>query len=190
MKLGELLRSQHIISDTQLEHALELQQQEDSQKKLGEILLKLGYVTEEKILSIVALQRGFPMLRLGYPLAPEIVSLVPRELCVAHCLIPIDRFGKHLLVAMADPLNRVARKQLEALHSGDIKYKYVLATKEDINKAIRLYYPRNTHVIQDAEEENIPSNALQAHIQRIAEAAQRFAELRKQFREETPLLHR
>lgn len=186
MKLGELLQSHRIISEEQLTHALEIQQQATSQRKLGEILIKLGYVSEEKLLSVVSLQRGFPMLRLGYPLAAEIVSLVPREICVAHSLVPIDRFGKHLLVAMADPLNKTARNQLESLHNGSVKYKYVLATKEDIVKAVQLYYPRNVHPLESSEVA-VQSGSLQVHIQRMTEAVQRFTELRQEFRQEIPL---
>ena len=186
MKLGQLLRKQNLITEAELQQALEIQKQDQRQRKLGEILVKLGYISEERLLSVVALQRGFPLLKLGYPLDPNIVSMIPKEICLAHCLIPIDRFGKHLLIATSDPLNKAARNQLEALHKGELKYRYVLATRDDILRAIERYYPRNIPAME-LNGTPAPGNTLQAHIQRVAEAVQRFAELRKQFREQIPL---
>ena len=58
MKIGEFLINDNRITNEQLENALEVQKKEPG--KLGSILIRLGYVTEEDITQALSKQFGYP----------------------------------------------------------------------------------------------------------------------------------
>ncbi|HYG52627.1 MAG TPA: hypothetical protein VD905_17075, partial [Flavobacteriales bacterium] len=103
-QLGQILIERGVINRTQLEEALKAQKE---QKLLfGEALIALKYATEEDIVQALTCQYGFPYLPLAnYEIAPEVVASVPVAVCKKYGLIPIDKIGKSLTVAMDNPLN-------------------------------------------------------------------------------------
>lgn len=136
-QLGEILLDRGTITAVQLQEALNVQQQK--QALLGEVLVDLKYTTEEQIVQALTSQYGFPYLPLSnYEIAPEVLSSLPLAVCRAYCLIPIDRIGKSLTLAMANPLNLTALEQTEEV-SGCMVQAFV-STSSDIKAAIRRYY--------------------------------------------------
>ena len=113
-KLGELLIERRIIKERELKHALEVQKQKGG--LLGSILVILGYATEEQIAQALTTQFGFPYLPLGnYEIDSEISKLIPENVAKQYCLIPIDRIGNSLTIAMSDPLNTHAIEDIELI---------------------------------------------------------------------------
>ncbi len=136
-QLGEILIERGIISRAQLQEALDAQKEKNM--LLGEALVALKHVTEEDIVQALTCQYGFPYLPLAnYEIAPEVLSAVPVAVCRKYCLIPIDKIGKSLTLAMANPLNVQALEEVEAL-SGCIVQAFVSTTTDVIN-AIKRYY--------------------------------------------------
>src|SRR5688500_18573027 len=77
--LGEVLIQERLISREQLQDAMA--RQRETGRPIGKILLEMGAVTEDALVEAVARQLGVPFIDLaGYPPAPSIVRLIPRDL--------------------------------------------------------------------------------------------------------------
>lgn len=136
-KLGELLVERGVITGEQLEHALKVQQEKGG--LIGQVIVSLGYATEETIAQAITAQYGFPYLPLNnYEIDTEIVKLVPKNVASQFCLIPVDKIGNNLTIAMYNPLNSLAIEDIELL-SG-LCVQIFVSTASDINKAIEKYY--------------------------------------------------
>ncbi len=135
--LGQILVGRGIINNTQLEHALEAQKGEGG--LIGEVIVRLGYAKEEDIAYCLSLQFGYPYLPLeNYEISPEVVKIVPKNVCTHYCLIPIDKIGSALTVAMANPLNFQAIEDLEDLTKCDIQI--FVGTPSGIRSCIEKFY--------------------------------------------------
>ena len=136
--LGELLVERGIITRDQVAKTLEHQQSHPG-ILFGEALVKLGFASEEDIAQALTCQYGFPYLPLAnYEIDPEVVRAVPANLCEQFCLVPIDKIGKSLTLAMANPLNMKAVGDVELI-SGCTVQAFV-STTTDIRQAIKKYY--------------------------------------------------
>jgi type IV pilus assembly protein PilB len=103
-KLGQLLITSSIISEEQLKEAMGLQRREGG--RLGTNLVKLGYITEEKLVAFLSKQWGVPAINLSeYKIDPSVLKLVPMEIARKYLIIPVARVGATLTIAMADPSN-------------------------------------------------------------------------------------
>jgi len=113
-QLGELLIERGVINREQLMLAIE--QQREVGGLLGEVLVSLNFATEKDIAQALTCQYGFPYLPLSnYEVDREIMASLPLDLCVKHCLIPIDKIGKSLTLAMSNPLNIQVIEDIEIL---------------------------------------------------------------------------
>ncbi len=136
-QLGEILIERGIINRGQLEEALKFQK--DSGLLFGEALIALKYTTEEDIVQALTCQYGFPYLPLSnYEIAPEVLGAVIVDICRKHCLIPIDKIGKSLTLAMANPLNVQALEEVETATGCAVQA--FVSTASDIKNAIKRYY--------------------------------------------------
>ncbi len=136
-QLGELLVEAGLITKDQLQRALEAQK--DKGGLIGQVLVDLGYVSEEAIAQTITAQYGFPYLPLeNYEIDSEIVKIVPKNVAIQYCLIPLDKIGSNLTIAMANPLNNQAVEDI-ALLSG-LYVQLFVSTATDIKKAIEKYY--------------------------------------------------
>jgi len=136
-QLGEILLERGVISRVQLEAALK------GQKELGllfgEALVALKYATEEDIVQALTCQYGFPFLPLSnYEISPEVIATVPVDVCKKYCLIPIDRIGRSLTLAMANPLNVQALEDVERITS--CAAQAFVSTASEIKNGIKRYY--------------------------------------------------
>ena len=136
-QLGELLLEKGVLKKDQLEKALKIQKQKGG--LIGTILIGLGYVTEEQIAQAITVQYGFPYLPLSsYEIDPNLVGIVPENVARQYCLIPIDKIGNTLTIAMANPLNLQAVEDIELMTN--CKVQTFVSTMTDILSAIDKYY--------------------------------------------------
>lgn len=102
--LSQLLLSEGQATREQIEAALEKQRQ--TGRFIGEILIEDKVIEENTLISFLAKHCRIPHLSLlDYLIDKDIVSLVPKEICLQYRLLPIDRLGKNLTVAMVNPLD-------------------------------------------------------------------------------------
>ena len=136
-QLGEILIERGMINRSQLEEALKVHKEKGN--LLGEALVELKYTTEENIVQALTSQYGFPYLPLSnYEISPDVLAAVSVDLCKKHCLVPIDRIGKSLTLAMANPLNSAALEEIETVTSCMVQA--FVSTASDVKAAIRRYY--------------------------------------------------
>lgn len=107
IKLGDLLLENKVITNYQLEKALAIQH--TSGKKLGDLLIELGYIDETSLLLFLSKQLNLPFLDLKfYKIKPEVIRELPEPVARRYRAIPIDRIKNGFLVAVADPTDLLA----------------------------------------------------------------------------------
>lgn len=137
MRLGDSLIAEGLINEEQLQQALALQKK--SGKRLGAVLVEMHLVTEQDIVQILSKQLRIPFIDLSnYLIDPVIAKLIPEHIAKRHMLIPINKVGNKLTVAMVDPLNIIAIDDIQLMTG--LMVKPVVATHTDINKALQDAY--------------------------------------------------
>src|SRR5438034_7999904 len=149
-RLGDLLVREGLIDNDQLARAL--QEQKGSNDKLGSILVKLNFVTEEKLIAFLSRQYGIPSITLSQlDIDPEVLRLVPSQLAKRYEIIPIKRTGNALTLAMSDPTNVFALDDVAFLTN--LQVLPVVASQGAIRKAIDRTYDSQTTAITNVLEE-------------------------------------
>ncbi|MRG91106.1 type IV-A pilus assembly ATPase PilB [Polyangium spumosum] len=136
-RLGELLVREKLISLQQLRQAQE--EQRKSGTNLGQVLTKLGYLSDDDIASFLATQYGVPVADLeSAEFDPEVLKLVPRDVCEKQKIFPLFRSGTSLVVAMADPTNLHAIDDIKFLTGSIVEPR--VASEGAITQAIERAY--------------------------------------------------
>ena len=136
-QLGELLVDGHVITPENLEEALKLQKQKGG--LLGQILVDLGYASEQAIAQALTVQYGFPYLPLSdYDMDHEITRLIPEITSRQYGLVAVDRIGSILTVATANPLDTESIREIEKITKLDVQV--FVSTQTDIFEAIKRGY--------------------------------------------------
>ena len=140
-RLGELLVREKLISLQQLRQAQE--EQRKSGTNLGNALAKLGYISDDRITSFLSAQYRVPAINLDeYDLDPDVVKLVPKEICQKHRIVPLSRSGTALVVAMADPTNLTSMDDVKFLTG--LTVEPVVASETSILGAIERSFETRT----------------------------------------------
>jgi type IV pilus assembly protein PilB len=136
-KLGEVLQERGLISPEDLAKALEEQQRKFM--LLGEVLLERRLINKEDL--VASLEEVTKVKFVDCSQAnvdPEALKLIPCEIAIRHCALPIAVEGKKLIVVMAEPQNMQAIDDLR-FRSGKIIFPR-LCFRHDIVAAIDLHY--------------------------------------------------
>ncbi|MFC1630942.1 GspE/PulE family protein [Candidatus Omnitrophota bacterium] len=141
LKLGEILVKEGIITEEQLQKAIQVQKREG--RRIGEVLVKLGLVNEKDIVVTLGKQLNIPYASLAKGLLePDpnqgLDQLVPETFARAHCLIPLSRNLDSLTVALADPLDMIMMDNLKKMTGCEINP--IVSSESDIIKAVDQFY--------------------------------------------------
>jgi twitching motility protein PilT len=118
--LGEVLLEERLISRDQLQAALARQRETGS--AFGKIVLEMGFVDEVALVEAVARQIGIPYVDLGTRRPDsEIVGLIPVELAKRHTVVPVDLAHGALVLAMAEPTNRAALREVAEVTGFEVR---------------------------------------------------------------------
>lgn len=152
LRLGELLLYTNKINYNQLEIAI--QEQKNSTKKIGQILMDKGWITEEDIMDALEKQLGFTKVDLStYNVNQKIVNMIPESMARKYNLIPIDEKSGKLIVAMEDPLNLLAKDDVRLYTKMELEP--VIAAGEDISNLINRYFTgQSTRQVLEEFEHN------------------------------------
>jgi type IV pilus assembly protein PilB len=136
-RLGELLIKRNFITPEQLKKA------QDEQKlkggRLESNLVKLGYIKEDELLSFLSAQYRVPSVKISkIEINPNIVKLIPPSTSKKYFIIPINRVGPKLTLAMADPSNIVVIDEVKFMTG--FNDEPVVASETEIVDAIKKYY--------------------------------------------------
>ena len=137
LRIGEILVEDGYVTEAQIEQALAAQK--DSGKKLGDLLVDLGFIREQDLMLALQKRLNVPIVQLqNHPVSIDAVKLVPEDVALKYQLLPIQAEGGVLTVATNNPLDFYAFEEL-ALITG-MRVEPVLATKQDLTVAIQRYY--------------------------------------------------
>ncbi len=140
-RLGELLVRNQLISDDQLAKAIAEQKKEGV--RLGAALIKLGYVQENDLASFLSKHYGVPSINLAeFDVDPAVVALIPSAVAQKYQLVPINRAGATLIVAMSDPSNIFAIDDIKFMTGFNVEV--VVASEAAIKDAIDSYYDQSS----------------------------------------------
>ncbi|HET6329953.1 MAG TPA: type IV-A pilus assembly ATPase PilB [Holophagaceae bacterium] len=143
-KLGELLVKAKLISQEQLEEAMVAQRREGG--KLGSIVVRMGFCTDQDIVSFLGMQYGVPAADLEQwpPIDASVIALIPAELANRHKVLPLQRTGNVLTLAMADPTDIFAMDDVR-FHTG-YNVDPVVSSEMGLLRAIEKYYGGSSQV--------------------------------------------
>lgn len=156
-RLGELLVTSQLITRAQLEEG------EAESAKTGEFLSKIlvqkNITTQDDINTCFVKQCKIPHISLAdYDIGAEVLKLVPRELCQKYGLIPIDKLGRILTIAMVDPLDRDALALVEE-HCPELRIKRILCNWNHFEQASAKYFAASSDK-SDNEQNSMASFGL------------------------------
>ncbi len=137
VRLGELLTKASLISQDQLKEALKLQKETGG--KLGETLIKLGFVAEEDITECLSQQFGVPSINLShFEIDSSVIKLIPADVARKYNILPVNKTGATITIAMADPTNVFAMDDIKFMTGYNVEP--VVASELGIKTAIDNYY--------------------------------------------------
>jgi type IV pilus assembly protein PilB len=152
-RLGELLVKEKLISPLQLHKAIETQRSIGG--RLGHQLTKLGYIEEDELTAFLSKQYGVPSINLSaFEIDPEVLKILPKEVVARHQVIPVNRSGNTLIIAMSDPSNIYAIDDVKFITNFNVEV--VVASDTAISEAIGRYYTEQVdfdEVVMDFAEE-------------------------------------
>ncbi len=133
-----MLVKAQLITDPQLEEAINLQRREGG--KLGSIVVRLGFCADQDIVSFLGMQYGVPAADLDQwpPIDATVIALVPAELANKHKVLPLQRSGNVLTMAMSDPTDIFAMDDVR-FHTG-YNIDPVVSSEMGLIRAIERYY--------------------------------------------------
>ena len=136
-RLGDLLVKEKVITTEQLEVALK--SQKDAGGRLGSVLVKLGYLSDEDVTNFLSRQYGVPAINLSYfEIDPTVVKLIPQDTAKRYQILPLSRVGASLTIAMVDPTNVFAMDDIKFMTGFNIEP--VVASESSIIEGIDKAY--------------------------------------------------
>jgi type IV pilus assembly protein PilB len=151
-RLGELLLRNKLINEVQLSKALEEQKVQGG--RLGASLVKLGFIKEEDLAAFLSRQYGVPSINLSeFAIDPAVIQLIPAEVSQKYQIVPINRAGSTLIIAMSDPSNIFAIDDIKFMTGYNVEV--VVAAEASIKAAIDKYYDQSASladVMEDLED--------------------------------------
>jgi len=137
MPLGDLLVAGGLITRDQLAQAL--RKQKGSTEKLGSILVRMHFINEDQLAGFLSQQYGVPSITLSsVNVESSVIQLLPGGIARRYDLLPIQRDGDSLTVAMADPVNVHAIDHVTFITG--LRVLPVVAAQGAIREAIEKYY--------------------------------------------------
>ena len=168
MRLGEMLIERKLITEEDLDRALELQKERGD--KLGKTLVDMGFIAMRDVLAALADQLEVPLVSIEGPpaVSTETEALSPRFLRQFRCL-PLSRDDHTVTLAMADPLDVETIRAIR--NCTGLKVSPVLAAEQEILDAIDKYYGQSARGDTDLLGDNAEASENLEHLRDMASEA-------------------
>ena len=137
-RLGELLMERAGLTPEQVAHALAART--DPRERLGQVIVRLGYLTEADVVQALAQQFGLPVADVQRLTGAnrEAVQLVPEQLARQAHVLALAREGNTLEIAVGDPLDVLSLDHLRALTGCALRV--WVAQPSEVAEAIEQFY--------------------------------------------------
>lgn len=155
IRFGDILLKKKLITSEQLQAAIDYQNQTGG--KLGAVLVDLGYVSEEQLLSALAEQLGYPFIDLShYQLDPKTIQLIPEIQARQFRVIALRDEADFVLLGMVDPQDILAIDTIETIVAKPIKP--ALVQVSTMLRAFDSFYDNSGEINQFAEALSVELN--------------------------------
>lgn len=160
--LGEILVERRLVSKEQLAEALA--RQEETKEPLGQILIQLGFLDEPQLRMVLSEQLGVSFLsadQLKPRMDQRLKECIPTDFALANLVLPLDRSGQVLKVAVAKVPDLIFLDNLRKITGSDIVT--VLSTESELRRAIEAYYGNTDlqEVVSSSEVDNVTQDYIQ-----------------------------
>ena len=154
-KLGEILVEGGLLTQEQLEKALPHQKM--SNLKLGQFLVREGYVSEAQIVDLVSNQLRLEKYQPSkFAIDVALADLIPADLAHKYQVAPLQKSDLLLTVAMADPLDIKALDTIEVYSNCEVEA--IICTEQQLNQLLSSLYGTYAgigEVLEDMEDMQI-----------------------------------
>src|SRR3954462_10188635 len=173
-RVGDLLVREKVITPAQLDQAMKAQKDAPS-SRLGSILVKLGFLTDEDVTNFLSRQYGVPAINLSFfEIDSAVVKLIPHDTAKRYQILPLSRVGASLTIAMVDPTNVFAMDDIKFMTGFNIEPVVASETAimEGIEKAYNVSAPEeNLEAVMASMSEDEADVELQAEEEDVGLAA-------------------
>lgn len=139
-RLGDLLLDAGVIQQDALDKALAIQAGSD--RRLGYLLIHMGFISEQELQAVLSSQLEIPLVDIHREFQQQARHLLPRYLCKKYNVLPLGLEDHNILnIAMIDPADHEAVRDIER-YTGKVLQPR-LASHSDIDAAIDHYIPWN-----------------------------------------------
>lgn len=141
LNVAQFLVKEGVVTRENAQKAIEMQKTIGG--TLGQIMVKLGFLTDQQLSSAVARAEGMEyedVSDLVLPLA--LINTVPRDIIEKHQVLPIHRDDETITLAVSDPLDFESIDEIQFLTGKKIHT--VMASKDQIRKSISNFYHDDT----------------------------------------------
>ncbi|HAU29213.1 MAG TPA: secretion system protein E [Rhodospirillaceae bacterium] len=139
IRIGEWLVEKGLISGDQLEVAL--LEQKRTQKLLGEVMVDLGFITENALAATLSESSGLERFDFRHSvLDADIVKIIPRQIAERYKILPVALTEREVRLAMADVFNVLAIDQARRYFPKGIEIIPLVASDTELADAIDTYY--------------------------------------------------
>lgn len=158
--IAELLHQIGDIPKETIKQAFE--EAKKTNKFVGEILVQRGIISHNNLLSLLIKHCRIPLLSIiNYNIDKSLLKLLPPEVCEKYGILPLDRIGNNVTIAMVNPLDREALKAAKE-HLPNFNIRPVLCSYVEFEKAKKIYFRPSDSLSQLTEstgnsEETFPS---------------------------------
>lgn len=137
MRVGDLLKSAGLITDEQLQRALDIQK--STKQGIGAVLVGMGVITEDKLVEVMSSQLGVSYIDLTKTNIPiEMARNLPKNIAKRHLVVPVSVTDDEIVLAMVDPLNFLAIEDVRAATRKRVSPR--IATATAVERAIATLY--------------------------------------------------
>lgn len=161
MSISEILQEKGLLTPSQLEEAIALQQAEGL--RLDRALIQLGCIAEKQLLEVMSEQLHIPLVNLeDITIAPETLRALPSKIVYRKRLVPISQVNGTLNVATSDAFDLYAFDDIRLMTGLNIQP--VLAPRDDIEKIIKTHYGLGGDTLDEmvgADDIDSPAKALE-----------------------------
>ena len=138
LNLGEILIKNAWITWPQLQKGLEVQRQ--SGRKIGEILVEMGFVSSKTLHQALAIHFGKAFVDFEKITIPkEVIQLIPKWLAFKYRAIPLLKKNGIFLIAVSDPQNAWFESELRPFVP-DYEIRTAIGCPTEIHQALIRYY--------------------------------------------------
>lgn len=157
IQLGELLTNLGLVTEKQIEQGLEFQKKDGKKKRLGKILVEMGFLSPIALVNALSMQLGVPKIVPDPALVDKsLLKKLNQGFLTRNEVFPAFKEGDMLTMIMADPLNEEAIRNLETFFG--CKIQPAIASVEDIHQAITDYFQK-----KDSKENGSGSDPAASH---------------------------